>query len=782
MSWTQRQELIGHGNYDIEMATEPEYFDAANSDTEDGIWQRADSDEEEALRTLPPGDEGVDHSHAGAEAIFHQIYEKCKSGTLIKHGYIGCSPEKPTRAFSIRTFEIYRQIHRVSPRFTIESLGTTLCNLHGIPRISDLAEQLSTAYDAYLQILREVDIQVNSALNRDADWQVQNVCAPCLYKTEGEDPLKFSFLACMDGNNSLKLVDSTFRAGTARLDDRLSTSFRRLTAQQVDIFKDEVRESQKVCNDGDIAWLNVLEVDESDAADLAKSVNICVERWKAAGPEARKKMFALFTVTGIFLSVCRHGHVLVMCDMIRSGELMKYPLAIAKALLDRYGADIGLGYDIMCAFFKTLMRSSLGAQAVAMRMQGVVPAFHGHAHNRACQIGWHPLYVDGVGLEDFEECERTFSKSNHLATATRFATPFHRQQHIDEHFHFHDQDKHASSGTFIFNNYRQALEKISSNTSQLQESDKARVAYNNLDENIIHNGYTRKEIAAVRSRYQTTWTRYLDISETVRRHEEEHNIEQRWEPNSAEFKAATVLLSERKYRAAVSNLERLVVARLFELTKFGMSGVGYKLRDNIAKALKTRADAIRRALREYNEAAASLSPPRERFTWAEVINKTSLAEFDFLRDTRDDVRLQPWAQPARREAQVLYFGIKRAKEDIRRANMEIRHLITYMVDEHNDYYRAIASNIIVNPALAIVLASRWHHATRISASICIRLAKTSRLTGFSGALFPEYEEPDLGAEQTSDAESDDDLVVRELDIDEDRLGDFMTHLSTYDDS
>ncbi|KAJ7256400.1 hypothetical protein C8J57DRAFT_950293, partial [Mycena rebaudengoi] len=56
---------------------------------------------------------------------------------------------------------------------------------------------------------------------------------------------------------------------------------------------------------------------------------------------------------------------------------------------------------------------------------------------------WHPLYVDGVGLEDFEECERTFARSNHLASVTRMATPFHRQQQIDEHFAFHDLNKHA---------------------------------------------------------------------------------------------------------------------------------------------------------------------------------------------------------------------------------------------------------------------------------------------------------------------------------------------------
>ena len=44
---------------------------------------------------------------------------------------------------------------------------------------------------------------------------------------------------------------------------------------------------------------------------------------------------------------------------------MKYPLAMVNWLLDNYGADIGLGYDIMCAFFKTLMRSSLGAKVTA---------------------------------------------------------------------------------------------------------------------------------------------------------------------------------------------------------------------------------------------------------------------------------------------------------------------------------------------------------------------------------------------------------------------------------
>ena len=127
---------------------------------------------------------------------------------------------------------------------------------------------------------------------------------------------------------------------------------------------------------------------------------------------------------------------------------MKYPLAVVNRLLEDFESDICLSYDIMCAFYMTLRKSSLGPKAMGFHLSGVVPAFHGHAHNHGCQVQWHPgpLYVEGAGLEDFKECERTFCCSNELATVTRLAMPYHRQQHIDEHFRFYDLDKHVASG------------------------------------------------------------------------------------------------------------------------------------------------------------------------------------------------------------------------------------------------------------------------------------------------------------------------------------------------
>lgn len=48
----------------------------------------------------------------------------------------------------------------------------------------------------------------------------------------------------------------------------------------------------------------------------------------------------------------------------------------------------------------------------------------------------------------------------------------------------------------------------------------------------------------------------------------------RWTADCDEYKAALVTMTERRYRRALDNLERLVVQRLFELTKLSASGLG----------------------------------------------------------------------------------------------------------------------------------------------------------------------------------------------------------------
>jgi Kyakuja-Dileera-Zisupton transposase len=102
----------------------------------------------------------------------------------------------------------------------------------------------------------------------------------------------------------------------------------------------------------------------------------------------------------------------------------------------------GLGYDIGCSFSSTLQKSSLANLVSSKKLQMIVNAFHGYAHNRQCQLSFHPLYITGFGLEDAETCERIFSSFNGLAVITRHASQYHRHQAIDMYARQWDEDKY----------------------------------------------------------------------------------------------------------------------------------------------------------------------------------------------------------------------------------------------------------------------------------------------------------------------------------------------------
>lgn len=145
-------------------------------------------------------------------------------------------------------------------------------------------------------------------------------------------------------------------------------------------------------------------------------------------------------------------------------------------MIEIFGADLGQGYNIGCRFKTTLNNSSLGPKARLANHTCLVGAFHGHAHNLRCQLSLLATYVEGLGLEDLEGCERFFSQSNALASSTRYASIFHRRQAIVEYAKHKDTfetyqnlSKHTRPslvcnntdcclGTFLLNNYKQALE------------------------------------------------------------------------------------------------------------------------------------------------------------------------------------------------------------------------------------------------------------------------------------------------------------------------------------
>ena len=59
-----------------------------------------------------------------------------------------------------------------------------------------------------------------------------------------------------------------------------------------------------------------------------------------------------------------------------------------------------------------------------------------------------------------------------------------------------------------------------------------------------------------------------------------------------------------------------------------------------------------------------------------------------------------------------------------------------MVDDHHDFYHAIAQNLFLNPALAREISLQWEYWHQIHLQIARCLYQTSKLKGFSRTLFP----------------------------------------------
>ncbi|KAJ7912929.1 hypothetical protein B0H13DRAFT_1712828 [Mycena leptocephala] len=647
--------------------------------------------------------------------------DKFTTSSLVSQGVIACAPWTPTVGFSTRVLELFRVAHLRTPTLAIQGLVKTLTDLHGLPFKPYRVQQFSVAYDLYLAILRGVKARVDKAIGRDApEWRLKNCCPACMYKLEGEAALVFSMLVTADGNDSLKRV---LRRGAHEYDDEGNP----LPG------KSNERPDPRAATAGEPYFLSREKVDRwakdrfkdshrfkqgSNTDSPEKSKTACEERWKNLSEDITKKMWGIYDETGIFICLCRHGFILLVADMVKSGELSKYPLAIANELLDAFDRAIGFGYDIGCGFNTTVFNSPLGHRALLQNFSCLVGSFHGHAHNRLCQLLFLARYVLGMGLEDLEGCERFFSRSNAMVGSIRYASAFHRLQTLSTYFaHFDTHETYANLSKFLVDNYCQALEVLDeeaglkiamvgagiksmdefparlkaeleylrSLTSDMEEDTQQMEYYQRLVNladrksklDLALNG-TSKATATARLHTRETYdTALQDIQES----ESKMGVEVRWLPESQGWADAAHLVSTKRYRLALMKLEKLVVQRMFELTKMNLSQTGYKLRKHIVKALQARSQAIWTALKSYNIAAAAMVPPGRKLTWSEVVEYVFLSDFDLLRHPERGVEVRPWADPAARLLMDTYFKIERAREEILRCDIEIRRLVTYIRDE-----------------------------------------------------------------------------------------------------
>ncbi|KAF8523540.1 hypothetical protein BU17DRAFT_74962 [Hysterangium stoloniferum] len=418
-----------------------------------------------------------------------------------------------------------------------------------------------------------------------------------------------------------------------------------------------------------------------------------------------KCMWAIFDETGVFLALCRHGFSLVIADMVQSGGKAKYPLAVVAKLLQVFGKDLGGGFDIGCQFKTTLAWSPLGPQAKELNYTSLVGGFHGHAHRRLCHLVHLATYTKGLGLEDLEGCERAFSKSNDLTPAVRYASAFHHMQAITTYFKYNDDmEVYQNLTTFLYNNnnYKQALDVINSGPTALSQAmQDLQISNFNVfeewreEEKIYLEGLSKEPI--VETLEMEYYQKLINVRKDLKIVQDFENklvVAKHSEPGSAEWVNTSKLVAMRMYQQALDQLEGLIVARLFELTKLNMSQTD-----------------------QYNTAAKGLPIFRHQLEWKEVVEYSFLADFDLLCDARQDISHKLWATPAGRLAMDLYFKIQHACEEINRLNIE-------------------KNTRLLDPQIAhqIWLHSMVHgHFT--SYHKC-RLCDIASLAGFSGSIVP----------------------------------------------
>ncbi|KAJ7708496.1 hypothetical protein B0H14DRAFT_3082218 [Mycena olivaceomarginata] len=711
------------------------------------------------------GSERIELSHAGGElgSLEEDLEEDTDDERLFP-----CAPWEPSVAIPVRVLEAYRIQHVRCPQLAIQSFVKSLCDMHGVAYRPFLCQQFSIA--------------VMLLLGRDSKWRMKHACPACMYKLEGEDKLIFDMLTTMDRNDSLKRV--LRRSKTSMADDEGGEPVLGRSKERVD--NRDASDGYMYPRERVERWAKtrLAEVLPMQSGNSVRADNPCADRWKNMIEDVTSKMWGIFDETGIFLALCRHGFVLVIADMIRSGELAKYPLAIVEELLDTFGMN-GAGYDVGCHFGATVANSELGEKASRNNLKCLVGSFHGHAHNRLCQLSFLATYVEGMGLEDLEGCERYFSRSNGLAKSCRYASRFHRQQEITTYAkHFDSFETYANLSKCLTTKYHQALailktEPVLLNWMRQEGVDSYSRFHDWLreekdyllslkdapktDVETLEMEYVQKlvNLSASEARYtvlladarrargdDAAYVPGTSKVELARRHgkekverdlesvqelERQLEIVDRWTPASPRWESTTVAVKKRKYRLALDALELLIVERIFELTKMNRSQTGYKMRKHIAKALQARSKAVRNAIDRYNSAASLLDPPMRQLTWEQVVEYAFLADFDILRDTRAEIQSRPWTRPAYRLAMDRYFKILRAREEIRRLNVEIPRVVTWIRDENRILRRKEAE---LNSGMAVQVRLYRERRGRFDEAHMRRFWALARTPGFTGSVMP----------------------------------------------
>ncbi|KAG1802335.1 hypothetical protein EV424DRAFT_1474690 [Suillus variegatus] len=564
----------------------------------------------------------VHYFHVGKIDVFvckiAQNHDEAANIALLRVGLLSCSPTTPTVAITLPCLELYHQLRRRQSSFSVQAFTKVLCALHNVCHTICKVYQLTVSFRSHIS-----KYFVNN---------LQSLLMSTLLSFQPDEVALFpASLRAMDGNNSAKRMDDV-----GYTDRQIYPSRYMITSKDVDKFKDDVR-------------LRPGEWSVGDESVQPNESLTCTDNWQAANSmSGSENTVHVFEQTGIFLSACRHGIIQTLTEMRHSGELAKYPLATINKLIDVFGDHLGIGSDIRCSLQKTVAASSIQQKAGDHHLILAVNAFHGHAHNRKCQLQHHPLYLCGFGLEDLETCEHVFAASNAAVPLIHHVSHFHYVQFLELHFNQWDIDKYLELSRFILNNYKQALTMISDYTKEL-EAYHATFPGQGLDfESWIAEELTYLEAVAVEPVQDATAVEAA--FEASRNNQFVSYTPSSFRPDSG--------LSQDALHATKQ---------------------GHAVRHATERHLQ-----VQITLDKYNKLAVSQNPQQPTLRYSEVMSYAALSEFKILKCSRYDILAKPWSNGTHCKMANKYFKIICAQEEITRLNVEIRRLQAWVDTEDSD--------------------------------------------------------------------------------------------------
>ncbi|KAG8751007.1 hypothetical protein FRC11_009800 [Ceratobasidium sp. 423] len=169
-------------------------------------------------------------------------------------------------------------------------------------------------------------------------------------------------------------------------------------------------------------------------------------------------------------------------------------------------------------------------------------------------------------------------------------------------------------------------------------------------------------VARHASCWRTTLDQLMTIQDEVECFEDQHGISPRWTRFNKEWINADQIRKNQHFRQCVDELERLVVQRLFELSRAGLANT----------ALIARSKAIKAAMTHYNKAANQFDPPALTVTW------------EMIASSCEKILDQDWAKPNHRCLVDVRHHLQQAEEEIEQLNVEVHQVLTMIHDERRD--------------------------------------------------------------------------------------------------